>query len=216
LNWDLLLLGLLWGLWCTLHSLLASRAASTWVRRHLGAASAWYRLFYNILALLTLLPLLIWYLMLPYDPLLRWEGLWKGLRVFLVLLAVWVLAAGAMVYPLGEFLGISQIRRQGNGREGPTGEQKRLVRLGILGLVRHPWYLAVLILLWSRDLAARDLVTSGILTLYLLVGARLEEGRLQAEFGEEFRKYRQEVSMIFPWKWVKVHGGRLLRELRRG
>ena len=42
-----------------------------------------------------------------------------------------------------------------------------------------------------------------ILTVYVVIGTHLEERKLVAEFGDEYREYQQTVSMLFPWKWIK-------------
>jgi protein-S-isoprenylcysteine O-methyltransferase Ste14 len=54
---------------------------------------------------------------------------------------------------------------------------------GILGFVRHPWYLAVLILIWARDLAVADFIINGIVIGYIVVGTRLEECKLAMDIG---------------------------------
>jgi protein-S-isoprenylcysteine O-methyltransferase Ste14 len=41
----------------------------------------------------------------------------------------------------------------------------------------------------------------------VVVGTILEERKLVAEFGDEYRQYQREVSMLFPWKF----GASLLR-----
>jgi protein-S-isoprenylcysteine O-methyltransferase Ste14 len=200
----MLLLALFWALWCTLHSLLASTWVTIRVRKLWGRRFAWFRLFYNLFALFSLVPILVWSTSLPYGPVLTWPGPWKWVRALCLVLAAGLLLAGARVYPLGEFLGVRQLRGLFGGGTTQAGEEERLVKTGILGVIRHPWYLAVLILLWSRNLSPQDLVTSGILSLYVQIGARIEEERLLKEFGEEFRQYRREVSMILPWKWVRA------------
>lgn len=210
---NLLLLALLWALWCTLHSLLASSAVTACLRRHLGSHSAWFRLLYNFFALLTIGPLLLWLRTLPYGPVLKWEGPWWWLRGLLYGLAAWLLLSGAKAYPLGEFLGISQIRQRPGRGAAPPGQGLPLVKKGVLGMVRHPWYLAVLILLWARDLAPQDIVTGAMLSLYVLIGAWLEEKKLLGEFGEEFRQYRKDVPMFLPWKWAVRRLVRFFRTL---
>lgn len=211
----MLLLALFWVLWCTLHSLLAATLVTSRIRRLSGVRFAWYRLFYNFFALLTLFPILSWSKWLPYGPVLTLVGPWKWVRALFLLLAAGLLLAGARAYPLGEFLGVSQLRKLYTDVTEPAGKDRRLVKTGILGVVRHPWYLGVLILLWFRNLAPQDLVTTLILSFYVLLGARMEEGRLLKEFGEEFRRYRREVSMVLPWKWVRAHGVTFFRSQRR-
>jgi protein-S-isoprenylcysteine O-methyltransferase Ste14 len=38
------------------------------------------------------------------------------------------------------------------------------------------------------------------LTLYVLVGARLEERDLVRDFGDEYRGYQNRVPMLLPWR----------------
>jgi protein-S-isoprenylcysteine O-methyltransferase Ste14 len=44
------------------------------------------------------------------------------------------------------------------------------------------------------------LLFAGVTTAYILVGIQLEERDLVAQFGDEYRRYRQRVSMLVPWR----------------
>jgi protein-S-isoprenylcysteine O-methyltransferase Ste14 len=70
---------------------------------------------------------------------------------------------------------------------------------GILGRVRHPWYSGAILLLWFRSLDGAGLVTSLVLTAYLVAGTLLEERKLVMEYGEEYERYQREVPMLIPW-----------------
>jgi protein-S-isoprenylcysteine O-methyltransferase Ste14 len=74
---------------------------------------------------------------------------------------------------------------------------------GVLGIVRHPWYLAVFILLWSRDLNVAGFIINMVLSAYLLIGTLLEERKLVLEFGENYKAYQRQVSMLLPLKWLR-------------
>ncbi len=80
---------------------------------------------------------------------------------------------------------------------------------GILGVIRHPWYVAVFILLWVGDLTPSKIIINVILSGYLVIGTFLEERKLVLEFGDRYRKYQAEVSMFIPLKWLrrKLHWG---------
>ena len=65
---NLLLLGVLWIVWCTMHSLLIARPVTGYLQRLLGGGFRYYRLFYNLTAILSLMPLLLLLLRLPPSP----------------------------------------------------------------------------------------------------------------------------------------------------
>ena len=66
--------------------------------------------------------------------------------------------------------------------------------------VRHPLYLAVLVLIWScPDMTMDRLLFVLLWTGWILLGARLEEADLLAEFGDAYRAYCREVPMMIPW-----------------
>ena len=81
-----------------------------------------------------------------------------------------------------------------------TGE---LDTSGVLGITRHPWYLATLLLIWARPMDVSAIIVNVILSAYLIVGTCLEEKKLVREFGEKYLAYQREVSMLIPYKWLK-------------
>ena len=80
-------------------------------------------------------------------------------------------------------------------------ESGKLDTSGILGKTRHPWYLAAILLIWSREFDFSTVLTNFVLTIYLSVGTILEERKLLIEYGQEYREYQRNVSMLFPFKW---------------
>jgi protein-S-isoprenylcysteine O-methyltransferase Ste14 len=195
-----LFLALAWTAYCALHSAMISESATGLLKRSLGDAFRFYRLFFNSVAVLTLIPVLWYSHSLKQEAIIRWEGVWLVPRYFLLACGILLVVAGARHYSLGQFVGISQLRKASSGGLAAGGG---IDSSGILGLVRHPWYTAVVLLLWARDLDVAVLVANGVLTVYIVVGTLLEERKLVHEFGDAYRSYQARVSMFVPLKWAR-------------
>ncbi len=193
-----------WACWGGMHSLLISPGWMRMFSARFPGFCPWYRLVYNCLAVLTLLPLLHFKDVLVGDTLLSWDGLLAPIRFALLGVAVWLFWAGARVYDLRVVGGLAQLRSACSFAGSPYTEELRTT--GILGRVRHPWYGGALLLLWTRTgtFDAAELVTSLVLTGYVLIGARLEERKLVHVHGQSYRDYQRSTPMFFPRPW----GGR--------
>jgi protein-S-isoprenylcysteine O-methyltransferase Ste14 len=119
----------------------------------------------------------------------------------LLALSVGLLVLGALKYDMLAFAGIRQLR-SGSGYT-VMSESGTIDATGILGLIRHPWYLGALFFIWSDDAAitAASLGVDLILTLYLVWGTLLEERKLVAQLGDAYRDYQKRVPMLFPIRW---------------
>ncbi len=194
-------LALAWTAWCFLHSLLIARGVRAWFRARLGRWDRVFRLLYNLVAFATFAAVYLWSLRLDGPEVFTWWGAWPAVSAALLAGSLLLFAAGARVYDLGEFLGLEQLS---GGRKGPgIGGGGGITRAGVLGVVRHPWYTAGVMILWVGPKTAPDLVTGVVLSLYLVVGAFMEERKLVAEFGDAYRRYRGEVSMFLPFRWLR-------------
>lgn len=196
----------LWICWCTLHSLLISSATTAAMQKKLAERYRYYRIAYNFLAVATLLPLIAYGNTLKGEPVLSWSGALVIVQVLLFLLALVLFAAGAMKYDLGQFTGTAQVR-SGISSTILTGNG-RLDVSGIHQVTRHPWYFGGLLILWSYQpgIDLQSLLTNIVLSVYLIIGAMLEEKKLLLLFGEEYRRYKKDVSMFFPLKWILDKG----------
>jgi len=190
---------LLWGGWCFLHSFLITPIVIRYVRMRFEKAFQYYRIFYNFIALATLIPVLAYSFTVKGATVFQWEGPFRIIQGLLVISAFLLFIAGARRYDLAQFLGIRQIRE--NRTCGVLSNDCRLDTGGILGMVRHPWYTGGILIVWSRNLDVAVILTNLIITVYFFIGAVLEDKKLLAEFGKEYADYQQRVSMFFPLKW---------------
>jgi predicted alpha/beta hydrolase/protein-S-isoprenylcysteine O-methyltransferase Ste14 len=74
--------------------------------------------------------------------------------------------------------------------------------------VRHPLMSGFLLLLWTLPgFTQGHALLAGALTLYILVGIRLEERDLRREFGDAYRTYARRVPALLPWRgWRRARG----------
>ena len=200
---SLFLLSILWCCWCAMHSILIDTRVVDFFVNRLSGFARYYRLLYNGLSLLTLIPLAIITRNSGGPVVVEWSGYTMLVRFLLFATALVLFYSAAKRYDLQYFLGLKQLQ---------TGQTKLLMGMGeefsesgIFGLTRHPWYLGSLLLIWSalRQYPLAVFLAACILSVYLLVGTMLEERKIVASYGDRYREYQSRVSMLFPWKWLK-------------
>ncbi len=198
----LILLSLLVIAWCIMHSALISCSVTDALHRRLGAAFRFYRLFFNLISALTLIPVVLYAFSVRTGPVFGWHGSWRIAQILLLVAAAVLFSLGARRYDAGQFLGVRQILSR-TAKGGGIADAGELDTSGILSMVRHPWYLASILLLWARSLDIAAIYVNVIFTAYLITGSFLEERKLVREFGEQYRAYQKNVSMLLPVKWLR-------------
>ncbi|RME49838.1 MAG: isoprenylcysteine carboxylmethyltransferase family protein [Caldilineae bacterium] len=182
-----------------LHSLLAAHAVKRVLEPKLGRA---YRLVYNLVAGVTLLPLLALVPLLPDRLLYRVPAPWgwgmAAVQAIAALAAVWTLRQTDVL----RFLGLRQL-----AETAPLPPNRLQVR-GAYRWVRHPLYFFSLLFLWfSPVMSQNQAALYAALSAYLGWGALLEERKLTAQYGEAYRRYRRRTPMLLPWKVSLWWGG---------
>jgi protein-S-isoprenylcysteine O-methyltransferase Ste14 len=183
-------------LYSLLHSLLASLRAKALARHWFGpAVDRLYRLGYNLLAALSLLPLLALPALLPDHRLYVIPYPWILLTATFQGLAILGLIIGLLQTGPWSFFGLQQLYRP----EKVTTQ--KLVIHGLYRWVRHPLYTTGLMLIWLIPVMTINLLALIVsLSLYLIVGAHVEERKLILEFGQTYREYQKRTPMLIPWK----------------
>lgn len=95
-----------------------------------------------------------------------------------------------------ELFGLEQVFARLTGRKMAPAEFKTPL---LYRYVRHPLYLGLLLSFWSVPvMSAGHLLFSAGASVYTLIGIWFEERDLVAQFGERYRRYRQDVGMLLP------------------
>jgi methanethiol S-methyltransferase len=193
---------LAWALYGALHSWLASTSAKTLAERRLGqGVLRYYRLFYNLVVTLTLLPLLALVVLSPDLEISRISFPWLALTLLVEALAAVGLLVGVLQTGALQFLGLAQVSAPpGNGAP------PKLVISGLYRYVRHPLYLFGLLIIWLLPLMTWNILAFDLgATLYILIGIQFEERKLLKEFGQAYADYQRRVPMLIPWTRTGHH-----------
>ena len=173
-------------LWGVVHSILASNFA----KDMLGGAS-FYRLGYNIFAVLSFAPIVYLMATLPdrlvYQVPAPWSALMRGGQ----LLAALMLFVAFLQTDSLSFVGLRQLFE--------PQKPGHLVTRGLYRVVRHPLYTFGLLFIWLTPTVSQNSLTVYIgATIYTLVGAYFEERKLLRDFGDAYVEYRRITPMLIP------------------
>jgi protein-S-isoprenylcysteine O-methyltransferase Ste14 len=197
----LILAVLVWGL---LHSLLASHKIKKEFHRRFGEHLVrFYRLAYNLFSGLSFLPVLGIAAVIPDRILYSVTLPWAVLMILGEILAIIVILMGLRKTDIWEFLGLRRVLDRAsivypNGPvETVNGD---LVTSGVYRFVRHPLYSAGIALIWLLPLMTINVLAINIgLTIYVVIGAYLEERKLRQEFGNQYTDYAAVTPMFIPF-----------------
>ena len=188
-----------------IHSLCVQDSIKGLVRNWFGEAfvKSFYRLSYTFFSALTTCGAFALIYTLDDHVLFKGPALFRWLMHMVQLSGLIVAILTFKVLDLWEFLGFRQAWRYVKG-EAPSGNGEgltvdRLITWGAYGLVRHPLYLAGIIIFTFGPNITRNWLTVAILAdAYFIYGAVAEEKRLKEKFGDEYVHYMQSVPMLIP------------------
>ena len=130
-----------------------------------------------------------WLYFLDQNTTLNWSLFLPGIIIIIIGLIIAIMAS--MVIPVNT---VSDMRSE---------RQEKLVTKGIYGKIRHPLYLASILLLLGLIFIypfIKIAIFSISFSLYVLIGTYLEEQKLILHYGQEYLDYQKQVGFLLP-KW---------------
>lgn len=194
-------IALAWLGYFALHSALAALSVKAWIAGRWPQFMPGYRIVFNVVSTVTLIPVLWLIHGVESDWLWQWRGAWAWLGNGVALAAILGLLVSGRSYDMGEFLGLRQLSRHG------ADQPESFTLSSLHRFVRHPWYCIGLVLVWTRDMNGPLLVSALMITAYFVVGSKLEEGKLVAIYGETYRRYMAKVPGLIPLPWKYLTAG---------
>jgi methanethiol S-methyltransferase len=181
------------------HSWLASVGVKQFISKLSPAIFSFYRLLYTVFSVIVWGVITWWFtykheynFLFPQSAGLTYAGI--------IFAAVGLLIISLSIFKYGfmEFSGLNSFTTK-QITKNPNPE---LNTGGMNAIVRHPIYSGILLALIGLLLCLPTQMTvAGILVslVYLEVGIRLEEKKLEAEFEGSYNEYKKKVKKVVPW-----------------
>ena len=97
-----------------------------------------------------------------------------------------------------ELFGLHQVANNLTGRPMPALRFRTPL---YYQFVRHPIYLGFIIAFWAAPtMTVGHLLFAAVTMAYIVIGILLEERDLVDLFGDDYRRYKDRVSMLVPWR----------------
>jgi len=187
---------LLMSLFAVQHSVMARRQFKQWWTQYVpnSVERSTYVLFASLALILLFwqwrpIPALVWHI----------DNQQIAVAIIALSFAGWVIVlTSTFLINHFELFGLHQVANDLVGRPMPAPRFRTPL---FYKLVRHPIYLGFIIAFWAAPtMTVGHLLFAAVTTAYIIVGALLEEHDLIEMFGDDYRHYRQRVSMLIPWR----------------
>jgi len=183
-------LGVFWLFYYAIHSALASDRVKLLFAQRMPGIYNWYRLFFSLFAGINFALLLWFHAIAPSEPLFRGSLILQISGLLVGIAALFVFISALRQYELRFWFRPSE------------HSESVLVTTGLNAVVRHPLYFAIILGLIALILIFpnwKNLIFAIVTTLYIIIGALLEEKKLISKFGAAYIAYRKRVKMLIPY-----------------
>jgi protein-S-isoprenylcysteine O-methyltransferase Ste14 len=180
-----IVLALLWIGYGIIHSVLATDSIKKIF------STKYYRLIYNLLAIVLLIPILYFQITVDSKRLMEDSVFNQLLGGIMMFAGIFVMYLSFKNYDLKEFIGTDYQNKK----------QPELTTEGLSEFVRHPLYVGILLFIWgSFGFFATEmyLATALFLSIYIRIGIYFEEKKLVITFGKKYEDYQKNVPMLIP------------------
>ena len=187
-----------WSVYCFVHSYLISIRFTNFITRILKNYYSFFRLFYVLISIIPLVLLMGYTDSLGHENIVTLTPPWMIVRYILTAVALIIFFwAFIFSYDVLEFFGIKQIINFGKVKK--INSEEEIKKNGLLGIIRHPMYFALILFLWINTESISNIIINTILTIYTIIGTYLEEKKLVLQFGDSYVRYQKEVPMLIPF-----------------
>jgi protein-S-isoprenylcysteine O-methyltransferase Ste14 len=188
-----------WIFFYALHSILALDSVKSFAKNGFQSYFPFYRISYNLFSIMLFVVLVYYQFSLSQELVVAESLVLEILGAIVFLLGIVVLNIAFSSFNKREFIGLEQLDEI---KQPTIIAEKKLVKTGLYGYVRHPLYFGVILMLLGAVLFLPNvpmLLFVMVSLVYLPIGVTLEERKLVAEFGAQYQVYQREVKMLFPF-----------------
>lgn len=183
-----------WIIYFVIHSWLANESFKQSIIQRFNLDPQKYRLFYVVIVTVLLLQPL-WLTFYTGSDSLLWK--WNGTLLWLMN-SIAVAGIAGFIFSMKYYDGVAFLGLKPFATENA---EQAFTLSPLHRFVRHPWYFFALLIIWTRDMTVAWLVTCLLITLYFLIGSKLEEQKLVLYFGDVYKQYQKKVPALFPLPW---------------
>jgi methanethiol S-methyltransferase len=179
------ILGLLWIGYGIVHSVLASDTVKKLF------PTKYYRLIYNLIAIVLLIPILYFQLTAASKRLMEDSIFNQLLGGIMMSAGIFMMYISIKGYATREFLGLDFDHKQPD----------MLKTDGLSEFIRHPLYTGTLLFFWGTFgfFATETFLTTALfITIYVRIGIYFEEKKLVRVYGKQYEEYQKNVPMLIP------------------